>query len=150
MYQLVNLNDNESTSLTFGINENDSLKLEAIKAVYLSKKDSLKFLSLDTKGNPVIFKVYIGEFGEDHKIKMLMEADEEDSYGIVELNSNELMSRIKENDLMELYIVKEAVTEEFLDRMQAGDENELELIDLIKGFFGYRNLVLPLYMVEIL
>lgn len=150
IYQLADLPKEDLGEFRLNLGGDDSLELGFVRGIYLGKKKNLEFLSLDNQGNPVLFKMYSGEFDEDYKIKMMVEADEEGSYGIVEFNGNELISKIKENDLMELYVVKEATTEEFLNRMQAGDENELELIGLIKGFFGYRNLVLPVFMVNIL
>lgn len=150
IYRLVDLPQEDLGELSFNLGESDRVELVLIRGIYLNKKKNLKFLSLDNQGNPVVFKMYSGEVDEEYKIKVMVEADEKDSYAIVEFNVNELISKIKKDDLIELYIVKNQATEEFLNRMQARDENELEIVGLIKGFFGYRNLVLPVFMVEVL
>jgi len=190
MYQLISLTEAETGEMTFNLSEEDNLELISINGVYLGRKKQicqekdgkrdcdlgLRFLSLDSSGNPLIYNVYVGEDeNSDYQVKNMVETDGEDSYGITDISSQKMMEYIKLNDVVELYIIERAninndtkqndkslekivdlalvngdETGEFLNRFTNSISQEKELISLVKGFWKYRNMNLAVYVFNIL
>jgi len=135
----------------------------------------LSFLGLDKGRNLVLFSVYGGWNGEEESLVKILSSNGEEIYAIEDFTSDELLKMLEEREIVELHVIKkiditddfeaenesvsklinlfinqEAKASELLARFQEVNQGEDEVVSLVKGFWGYRDTVLPVFLFNLL